>query len=260
MELIQGTLGTPAIFGQLAAVMGDCREVAKRDANTEQRYYFRGIDAVVNAVGPILRKHGVMVMPTLVHVDYGERTSKSGNLGTVCRVVVDYVFTAAEDGTSITTRVAAEAMDYSDKATAKAMSVAFRTALLQALALPTDDRDPDADNPEAAAPKPTPATQRVSRSKAVEGGGGITEAQVTKIGASMSELGIKARADALLYVKDVIGREVDSRNELTKAEAHHVIEALEADLDKQAAAQRAAAGDAGTPANAGDDPWKEPEQ
>jgi len=247
-----------SIYKQLAAVMGDCREVAKRDANTEQRYYFRGIDAVVNAVGPILRKHGVMVMPTLVHVDYGERISKSGNLGTVCRVVVDYVFTAAEDGSSITTRVAAEAMDYSDKATAKAMSVAFRTALLQALALPTDDRDPDADNPEAAAPpKPAATTQRVSRSKAVEGGGGITEAQVTKIGASMSELGIKARADALLYVKDVIGREVDSRNELTKAEAHHVIEALEAELDKQAAAKRAAAGDA---ANGGNDPWKGPEQ
>ena len=34
-------------------------------------------------------------------------------------------------------------MDSGDKATAKAMSVAFRTALLQALALPTDEPDPD---------------------------------------------------------------------------------------------------------------------
>lgn len=37
-------------------------------------------------------------------------------------------------------------MDSGDKATAKAMSVAFRTALLQALCLPTDEIDPDAES------------------------------------------------------------------------------------------------------------------
>jgi hypothetical protein len=45
-------------------------------------------------------------------------------------------------------------MDSGDKAVPKAMSVAFRTALLQALALPTDEPDPDASTYErAAAPK-----------------------------------------------------------------------------------------------------------
>ena len=39
--------------------------------------------------------------------------------------------------------VAAEAFDSGDKATAKAMSVALRTFLLQLLALPTDEPDPD---------------------------------------------------------------------------------------------------------------------
>jgi hypothetical protein len=34
-------------------------------------------------------------------------------------------------------------MDSGDKATAKAMSVAYRTALLQVLCLPTDEPDPD---------------------------------------------------------------------------------------------------------------------
>ncbi|STD70276.1 ERF family protein [Corynebacterium renale] len=36
-----------------------------------------------------------------------------------------------------------EATDYQDKAVAKAHSVAYRTALLQALCLPTDEPDPD---------------------------------------------------------------------------------------------------------------------
>lgn len=254
------------IYKALAAVMADCREVAKRDANTEQRYYFRGIDAVVNAVGPILRKHEVMVMPFLIEVGYGERTSQRGSLGTICRVVVDYVFTAAVDGSSITTRVAAEAMDYSDKATAKAMSVAFRTALLQALALPTDDRDPDADSPEAVAPTQQPAEQPAT--KRVSRGGKVTKAQLTKIGASMSELGITDRDDALRRVSVLIGRQIESRNDLTAAEAHRLIDSLEGAL----AARRVETGLGGVPVDDElpnpeppdpsdpDDPWrKDPE-
>jgi flagellum-specific peptidoglycan hydrolase FlgJ len=60
------------------------------------------------------------------------------------RVMVQYTFHAT-DGTSVTATVSAESMDSGDKATAKAMSVAYRTALLQTLCLPTDDQDPDAD-------------------------------------------------------------------------------------------------------------------
>ena len=39
--------------------------------------------------------------------------------------------------------MAAESWDTGDKAMPKAMSVAMRTALIQALALPTDEPDPD---------------------------------------------------------------------------------------------------------------------
>lgn len=58
----------------------------------------------------------------------------------------------------------------------------------------------------------------------------ITSAQLKTIGAAMRKLGITARADALLYVNDVIGREVESRNDLTKDEASKVIESLESDM------------------------------
>ena len=59
---------------------------------------------------------------------------------------------------------------------------------------------------------------------------GITPPQLKKIGAAMRDLGITDRALALAFVADVIGREVESRNDLTRAEAHNVIEALERDL------------------------------
>jgi len=44
------------------------------------------------------------------------------------------------------------------------------------------------------------------------------------------------RKMALAYVADVIGRDVESRNDLTKSEAHKVIDALERDLEGQAPA------------------------
>jgi len=129
----------------LAAVMADVQAVGKNDRNQAQGFKFRGIDAVMNAVGPVLRKHGVVVVPEVISVDYStvEVGSKRTLMGHA-RLVVAYRFFGPE-GDSITSTVAAEAMDAGDKATAKAMSVAFRTCLLQALCLPTDEPDPDSE-------------------------------------------------------------------------------------------------------------------
>lgn len=134
---------TPGIYKALAAVMADVDHVSKRDRNEHQKFMFRGIDAVVNAVGPALRKHKVIVTPDVERVEYMPVTTTNNKAASACRVVVSYTFHAS-DGSSITTKVAGEAWDHGDKATPKAMSVAFRTALLQALALPTDEPDPDA--------------------------------------------------------------------------------------------------------------------
>lgn len=133
------------IYQALAAVMSDVQAVGKKERNQAQGFQFRGIDAVVNAVGPVLRTHGVIVVPQLVSSDYstveiGQKRTMMGH----ARIVVRYEFFGPE-GDSITSTVAAEAMDSGDKATAKAMSVAFRTCLLQALCLPTDEPDPDHD-------------------------------------------------------------------------------------------------------------------
>lgn len=132
----------PKIYAALAKVMADCDHVAKRDRNDHQKFMFRGIDAVLNAVGPVLRKHSVIVTPDIESVTYMPVTTTNNKSATACRVVVAYSFHAV-DGSSLSVKVAGEAWDHGDKATPKAMSVAFRTALLQALALPTDEPDPD---------------------------------------------------------------------------------------------------------------------
>jgi hypothetical protein len=128
----------------LNEVMKAVGGIAKKDRNQAQGFNFRGIDSVVNAVSPQLQKFGVIVVPSVE--DYSYDTVEIGRNRTAMghvKVRVSYTFIGA-NGDAIKTTVVGEAMDSGDKATAKAMSVAFRTALLQALCLPTDEPDPDA--------------------------------------------------------------------------------------------------------------------
>jgi hypothetical protein len=127
----------------LAIVMEDVRAVGKTERNTHQNYNFRGIDAVVNAVGPALRQHHVVVVPRVL--SYEAENITVGRNSTQMRavtVMVEYTFVGPEGDTLIAVSIG-ESMDSGDKAVAKAMSVALRTCLLQSLMLPTDEPDPD---------------------------------------------------------------------------------------------------------------------
>lgn len=128
----------------LNAVMAEVREVRKTERNQAQKFTFRGIDNVVNAVAGPLRKHKVRLkVDNLEHTITGKQNAK-GNPVTFVTVKNKYTW-VGPDGQTEENTVVAEAMDFSDKATAKANSVALRTFLLQALMLPTDDVDPDHD-------------------------------------------------------------------------------------------------------------------
>jgi hypothetical protein len=134
---------TLSIAQALNEVMKEVGAVKKNDRNASQGFNFRGIDAVVNAVSPALQKHGVIVVPSVEDYEYhsveiGKNRTVMGHV----KVKVTYTFIGA-GGDAIKATVVGEAMDSGDKATAKAMSVAFRTALLQTLSLPTDEPDPD---------------------------------------------------------------------------------------------------------------------
>lgn len=141
----------------VAAVMEDVQAVGKKDRNSSQGFNFRGIDAVMNAVGPALRKHGGFIVPVVESVTYDTATSAKGATLNIARVCVNYaVF--GQVGEPVSGSVVAEAFDMGDKATAKAMSVAFRTFLLQLLCLPTDEPDPDTFSYQVTAPVVVPNT------------------------------------------------------------------------------------------------------
>ena len=79
-------------------------------------------------------------------------------------------------------------------------------------------------------PTETPApAEDVHDAEVVDEPDSITPAQLRKMGAAMRDHGLTERDEALAYVASIIGREVSSRNDLTKAEAGQVIDALDAE-------------------------------
>lgn len=145
-------------------VMRDVGSIAKGDRNKDQGFDYRGIDATINSVGPALRAHGVSVLPVGVEILESERyETKKGTLmhGMVTRhdwLVLGPTGEALTypDGRPVILQTLGQAADSGDKVATKASSVAHRTVILQSLAVPTGDRDPDADSHERAATTPDP--------------------------------------------------------------------------------------------------------
>ncbi len=134
----------------IVGVMAKIDAVGKTGHNRDQNYDFRGIDAVINAVGPALREVGGFFVPTLLKSKREHGVSKNGTPLTDTIVKVRYAWFGTDGGEPITATVEGESRDTSDKGTAKAMSVAERTFLIQILCLPTDEPDPDEEHIERA--------------------------------------------------------------------------------------------------------------
>ena len=133
------------IFESISAVMAEVGAIGKTSKNTQQGFMFRGIDAVMNAINPALVKYKMFIVPTILEQSREEReTSRGGTLiYSVCKV--KYTF-YAEDGSSIEAVVIGEGMDSGDKATNKAMSIAFKYACFQVFCIPTEEMvDPDSE-------------------------------------------------------------------------------------------------------------------
>lgn len=160
------------IFRQITQVMKDVGAVAKKDRNTQQGFNYRGVDAVMNAINPAFQKHGVFVVPAILEQTREVKTTAKGAVMnySICRI--EYRF-YAEDGSYVRAVVVGEAMDSADKATNKAMAVAFKYACFQVLCIPTEEmKDPDGAG-EPVAPRANPdGKQKKPTGKAKDSGAG----------------------------------------------------------------------------------------
>lgn len=148
----QADKGHPAkpsnVYQAIAAVQGELAKegISKDNYNDQQKYKFRGIDNVYNALAPLLAKSGLCILPRVLSRTVAERVNKNGTalFYVVVDVEYDFVLASAPDSKH-TVKVCGEAMDSGDKATNKAMSAAYKYACLQTFCIPTEgDNDADA--------------------------------------------------------------------------------------------------------------------
>lgn len=142
------------IYKAMVLIGTELKAIGKNQINQGQKFKFRGIDDVYNELKPLMAKHGVSCWPEVFHVDNEVIVTKKQDYRTKelvdknvyrAKVMVRYKMVHV-DGSSDTITSCGEGMDFGDKATSKAMSIAHKYALLQAFCIPTEDSiDPDAE-------------------------------------------------------------------------------------------------------------------
>lgn len=133
----------PTVVEVMLAVMRSVTAIGKSDFNDFHRFSFRGIDTVLDHVGPAFREHGVITLPELVSLSAETVKSSKDKPMRLTTVTVKYAFVGPAGDREVVV-VPGEAWDSEDKGSSKAMSVAYRTALIQVLSIPTKERDPHA--------------------------------------------------------------------------------------------------------------------
>lgn len=147
---------SPLIYGKISEVMSAVEAIGKDRKNVQQGYTFRGIDDMYNALNVHLAKAKIFFTSEVISNEREERQTKTG--GNLIYTVLKIKWTIfAEDGSSVTTETVGEAMDSSDKSANKAMSAAYKYALMQVFCIPTSDqKDTEAETNEVA-PKSVPS-------------------------------------------------------------------------------------------------------
>lgn len=142
------------IYKAIPRAMQEIGVVAKDRINQQQRFSYRGIDDVMNALHPVLVKHGLFLTPEVLEHKREERTTKSG--GNLIYSVMKLKYTLyAQDGSSVSATVIGEGMDSADKSSNKAMAVGMKYALFQLFCIPTEEMgndDPDRATPPDSTP------------------------------------------------------------------------------------------------------------
>lgn len=134
------------IYQAISKCMEEIGAVGKNDVNKTQGFKYRGIDAVMNAINPALVNNHIFIVPEVLEQTREERKSIKGStlIYSVCKI--KYTF-FAEDGSSITAVTIGEGMDSGDKATNKAMAIAFKYACFQVFCIPTEEmQDSDSES------------------------------------------------------------------------------------------------------------------
>ena len=132
------------VYQAINAVAAELSELGlpKSHNNEDGNYHYRSIDDVMARLAPLLARHKLCLLPKIL-----ERTEReaSGSIHVAVRAAFEMV--SALDGSRHVIETFGEAIDGSDKATAKAISAAYKSAVLQAFCIPVPQEEADARSP-----------------------------------------------------------------------------------------------------------------
>ena len=230
----------------IGKAMKDIGAIGKDSKNAQQGFMYRGIDAVYNALNPVMSKYGLFICPDVQDMHREERTNKNGTVLIYTTLTIKYTI-YAPDGSNVTCTVVGEGMDTGDKSVNKAMSIAMKYAMFQLFFIATEDlKDPDAevytdiqpkvrreavtqpavvevvDKVPPAEPKPTPKPVRSpTQAFLLTAMAGLRE--MRGISAQQNNKLFKEQRDALVKAKLAPDKPIE---EYTMAEAEALIDAM----------------------------------
>ncbi len=208
---------TAKLAGALAAFQAEAPTVKKSQkaevptkAGGKYTYTFANLANVTEAAYPLLAKHG------LAFTACPERTERGYEL-------VGWLLHSS--GESL--RGALPIQGNTAQEIGSSITYGRRYLLGSMTGVVTDDDDDGA--LASRAKKPAAKAERAAAPAEAQPDNAVTPAQLKKIGAAMSSLGMTDRPAAIAYVSGVVRRDISSRSDLTRSEAHKLIDALERD-------------------------------
>lgn len=180
-------LKAPLIYKALADVMAEIGSIGKNKKNQQQGFMYRGVDDVMNALNPILVKNRVILTTEVLEQTREERQTTRGGtlLYSICKVKFTFY---AEDGSNVSSIILGEGMDSGDKASNKAMSVAYKYAFFQMFCIPTEEmKDPDAESPEVTGRRSKPTSTKKEK---VSTESKVGEQEISNITAELNRTGL----------------------------------------------------------------------
>lgn len=140
--------GTAKVYEAVLEVARDLGRagIGKRSSQG-LRFSYRSIEDVLAALNPLLYQHHLITYPERIDQEPEQSVStRGGGVQRLVRTTITYRFVSTEDGSSFTAQALGEGLDSSDKASGKAMSYAFKSAMFQTFCIPVIGMpDPDAE-------------------------------------------------------------------------------------------------------------------
>lgn len=232
---------SPAIYRAIAGVIADVGYVAKDKVNKQQGFKYRSVDDVFNAIHPALAKNKVFIVPSILEQtrEIVGKTQKGTNMTLViCKIKFTFY---TEDGSSVEAVIIGEGLDTGDKATNKAMAIAYKYACFQVFCIPTEEMiDPDGERPELeengsaekkrvsdkTTKKDDAKKEKKEETPSAEADGRITEAMVHTIRSEQKRTG--ATDKAILSRKFIKAKKIE---EMTVEEFKAVMEIFQKTKD-----------------------------